>query len=179
VKSHAAQYRVDPERVALIGESAGAHLASMAALRPESKGAVRGVVAFYGPSDLVRFVQTSVWIPDNIRRSLKGSALETLLFAGLRELSPVTWVSPSAPPFLLIHGTADTLVPFDQSQELFDKLKEAGVRCEIYPVQGGHHGLRRWESTGLTDYKEQMIRWLQRTLPSSSVAPVSSGRFGR
>ena len=127
VKTYASEYRVDPERIALIGESAGAQLASMAALRPGSKGAVRGVVAFYGPSDLVKFVQTSVLIPDNIRRSLQGSALETLLFAGLRELSPVTWVNQGAPPFLLIHGTADILVPFDQSRELCDKLRQASV----------------------------------------------------
>jgi acetyl esterase len=164
VKLHAAECRVDPDRVALIGESAGAQLASMAALRPGTQGAVRGVVAFYGPSDLVKFVQTSVWIPENIRRSLKGSAMEKLLFAGLRELSPVTWANPDAPPFLLIHGTADTLVPFDQSRELCDKLREAGVRCDLYAVKGGNHGLRRWDSMGLTDYKDQMIGWLRRTL---------------
>ena len=165
VKSHAAEYRVDPDRVALIGESAGAQLASMAALRPGTQGAVRGVVAFYGPSDLVKFVQTSVWIPENIRRSLKGSAMEKLLFAGLRDLSPVTWANQGAPPFLLIHGTADTLVPFDQSQELCSKLRDAGVRCDLYAVKGGNHGLRRWESVGLTDYKDQMVAWLRQTLP--------------
>jgi len=164
VKSHAAGYRVDPDRIALVGESAGAQLASMAALRPGREGAVRGVVAFYGPSDLVRLVQTSVWIPGNIRRSLQGSALERTLFAGLRELSPVSWTGQDSPPFLLIHGTADTLVPFDQSQELCDKLRAAGARCDLYPVQRGHHGLRRWDSVGLTDYKEQMVGWLQRTL---------------
>jgi dipeptidyl aminopeptidase/acylaminoacyl peptidase len=124
-------------------------------------------------------VQTSVWIPDNIRRSLKGSALESVLFAGLREISPVTWAGPSAPPFLLIHGTADTLVPFEQSQDFCDKLRSAGVRCDLYPVQGGHHGIRRWDAVGLTAYKEQMVRWLQQTLPSSSSAPASTSRFGR
>ncbi len=179
VKTYASEYRVDPERIALIGESAGAQLASMAALRPGSKGAVRGVVAFYGPSDLVKFVQTSVLIPDNIRRSLQGSALETLLFAGLRELSPVTWVNQGAPPFLLIHGTADILVPFDQSRELCDKLRQAGVSCEVYAEKGGHHGVRRWESAGLTDYKDPMIRWLQRTLGVTNPAPAGSARYGR
>jgi len=54
VKSHAADYRVDPGRIALIGESAGAQLASMAALHPVPSGNVRAVVAFYGPSDLVK-----------------------------------------------------------------------------------------------------------------------------
>ncbi len=179
VKVHSSEYRVDPERIALIGESAGAQLASMAALRPNKNSSVRGVVAFYGPSDLVKFAQTSVLIPDNIRRSLHGTALETMLFAGLRDLSPVTWVSSGAPPFLLIHGTADTLVPFDQSQELYNKLRAAGVSCEIYQEKGGHHGIKRWESAGLTDYKEPMIRWLQRTLGMPTSTPTNTARFGR
>ena len=179
VRAHAAEYRVDPDRVVLIGESAGAQLASMAALRPVTKGAIRGVVAFYGPSNLVKLVQTSVLIPDNIRRSLQGSALETMLFAGLRELSPVTWVSKDAPPFLLIHGTSDMVVPFTQSPEFCDRLREAGGRCEVLAVNGGQHGLRRWEAAGQTDYKDPMLRWLQRTLPSSASAPASTARFGR
>jgi acetyl esterase len=164
VKSHAAEYRIDPDRIALIGESAGAQLASMAALHPAPNGDVRAVVAFYGPSDLVKLAQTSVWIPDVIRQSLNGTPLETMLFAGLRELSPVTWVSKKAPPFLLIHGTADTLVPFEQSLELCARLQSDNVNCEVYPVHDGHHGIRWWESVGLTDYKAHMVAWLARQL---------------
>lgn len=164
VKNHAAEYRVDPARIALIGESAGAQLASMAALRPGPTGAVRAVVAFYGPSDLVRLVETSDWIPDQLRQALKGTAFETMLVGGLRELSPVNWVSKQAPPFLLIHGTADGLVPFDQSQDLCDKLHAAGGHCKIYAVKGGQHGVKWWESEGLTDYKPKMVHWLEHEL---------------
>lgn len=161
VKSHAEDYRIDPDRIALIGESAGAQLASMAALRPDTGGEVRAVVALYGPNDLVKLIQSSTWIPDSIRQVFEGTAFEKFLFAGLRDLSPVYWVSRDSPPFLLIHGTADTLVPFEQSEELCDKLRAAGVRCELYPVPGGHHGLRWWEADGRTAYKEHMVRWLQ------------------
>jgi len=164
VKQHAEEFRIDPSRIALIGESAGAQLASMAALRPGAGGEVKAVVAFYGPSDLVRLAQQSTWIPDNIRQSLKGSAFEQMLFAGLRELSPVNWVSHDSPPFLLIHGTADTLVPFDQSKELCDKLHEVGATCELYPVNGAHHGIRWWESDHRNAYKHEMVQWLQRML---------------
>jgi acetyl esterase/lipase len=164
VKAHAAEYHVDRNRVVLIGESAGAQLASMAALRPWPNGTVRGVVAFYNPSDLVKLVQTSSWIPDNIRQSLKGSPLETLLFAGLREFSPVTWVNQDTAPFLLIHGTEDPVVPFEQSQEFCDNLHAAGGHCELYAVKGGHHGIRWWDAVGLTDYKSVMIRWLSARL---------------
>ena len=86
------------------------------------------------------------------------------MFASLRDLSPVTWVGPDSPPFLFIHGTDDTLVPFEQSQELCDKLHAANVRCEVYPVKGGHHGLKWWEAEGRTDYKEHMVRWLEHEL---------------
>ena len=94
VRTHAAEYRVDPDRIALIGESAGAQLASMAALRPGTNGTVRAVVAFYGPSDLVKLAQTSTWIPDNVRQMFKGSAVEAMLFSGLRESA--TTVNPMA-----------------------------------------------------------------------------------
>ena len=164
VKSHADEYHVDPARIALIGESAGAQLASMAALRPGPGGGVRAVVELYGPNDLVKLIQSSAWIPDSIREAFKGSMFENALFAALRDFSPVYWVSKESPPFLLIHGTADTLVPFAQSQELRDKLRAAGVHCELYPVNGGNHGLKWWEAEGLTDYKEHMVRWLKHEL---------------
>lgn len=163
VRHHAAEYNIDPDRLALIGESAGAQLASMAALRPGPDGSVRAVVAFYGPSDLVRLAQTSPWIPSSVRQQFKDSPLEAMLFAGLREVSPVSWLGKDAPAFLLIHGTADTVVPFDQSEELQTKLLDAGVHCELYPVKGAPHGLRRWEP-GLTAYKPRMTAWLKNQL---------------
>ncbi len=164
VKEHASEYQVDPDRIALVGESAGAQLASMAALKPGPNGAVRAVVAFYGPSDLVTLAQTSRHIPDSVRQAIKGTAWEDLLLAGLRDLSPVHWVRKDAPPFLLIHGTADTLVPFEQSKSMCGKLVETGGACELYPVEGGGHGMRWWESASLTAYKQHMVRWLEKQL---------------
>ncbi len=164
VKGHASEYRVDPDRIALIGESAGAQLASMAALKPGPNGAVRAVVALYSPSDLVQLAETSPQIPDSLRRAVKGTPFAELLLAGLRDISPVYWVRPDAPPFLLIHGTADTLVPFEQSREMCAKVRQAGGVCELYPVEGGGHGIRWWEADHLTSYKEHMIAWLKREL---------------
>jgi acetyl esterase len=164
VKSHATEYSVDARRVALIGESAGAQLAAMAALRPNPGGAVRAVVALYGPNDLVKLVQSSPWIPEPIRQSLEGTMFANLLLSGLRDISPAYWVSKDAPPFLLIHGTADSLVPFEQSEEMYQRLRTEGVRCELYSVPGGHHGLRWWEAEGRTAYKEHMVGWLRHEL---------------
>jgi acetyl esterase len=164
VKQHASEYRVDPKRIVLIGESAGGQLASMAALRPDADGAVQGVVAFYTPSDLATLVRTSALIPDNVRDAVKGTLFDNILMAGLTEFSPINAVSAEAPPFLLIHGTDDNVVPFAQSERFCDKLRESKVGCEIYPVKGGGHGIRGWEYAKLTDYKSPMVRWLQKVL---------------
>jgi alpha-L-fucosidase 2 len=164
VKDHAAEYRVNPNKIVLIGESAGGQLAAMAALRPDVDGAVQGVVAFYTPSDLATLVRTSSMIPDQVRDAVKGTVFDNILMAGLTEFSPINAVSSSAPPFLLIHGTDDNVVPFAQSERFCDKLRESNVGCEIYSVKGGGHGIRAWEYSKLTDYKAPMVRWIQRVV---------------
>ena len=164
VKEHASEYRVNANKIVLIGESAGGQLASMAALRPDADGTVQGVVAFYTPSDLATLVRTSSFIPDNIRDAVKGTMFDNILMAGLTEFSPINAVSSAAPPFLLIHGTDDNVVPFAQSERFCDKLRESNVACEVYPVKGGAHGIRSWEYAKLTDYKRPMVRWIEKVL---------------
>jgi acetyl esterase len=164
VKEHAPEYRVNPNKLVLMGESAGGQLAAMAALRPDPGGAVQGVVAFYTPSDLASLVRTSGMIPDNVRDAVKGSSFDDILMAGLKEFSPINYVSATSPPFLLIHGTDDTIVPVAQSERFCDKLRTAGPGCELYKVEGGGHGIRAWQSSRLTDYKPFMVRWLRQIL---------------
>ena len=139
---------MNPNKIVLMGESAGGQLAAMAALRPGADASGAGVVAFYTPSDLATLARTSDLIPDRVRDAVKGTLLDELLMAGLAEFSPINAVSASAPPFLLIHGTDDNVVPFAQSERFCDKLRASGVACEIYAVKGGGHGIRGWESSG-------------------------------
>jgi Esterase/lipase len=73
VKSHAKQYNIDPARIALIGESAGAQLASMAALTADEAASVNAVVSFYNPSDLVSLARNSSMIPQAIRQPFKAA----------------------------------------------------------------------------------------------------------
>ncbi len=64
---------------------------------------------------------------------MKGSPLEAMLLGGLKQLSPMTWVTGAAPPFLMIHGTADSLVPFGQSEECVPRCAKSG--CELRRTQ--------------------------------------------
>lgn len=165
IRAHAGEYNIDPDRIALIGESAGAQLASMAALRPQQGGEVGAVVAFYSPSDLEDLVKTSDRIPDALRDAVRGTVLESMLLGGLRQISPRHAIHPGAPPFLLIHGTADRLVPYRQSVEMCEALDDAGDSCELIRVDGGGHGVRGWErSREQTAYKARMTDWLDEHL---------------
>lgn len=164
VKEHASEYRVNANQIVLVGESAGGQLACMAALRPDPEGAVQGVVAFYTPSDLASLVRTSSLIPDNVRDAVKGTPFDGLLMAGLTNFSPINYVSATSPPFLLIHGTDDNVVPFAQSERFCDKLRTAGAGCDLFRVEGGGHGVRGWQSLRLTDYKPFMVRWMRQVL---------------
>ncbi len=163
IKSHAAEYRIDPSRLALIGESAGGQLASMAVLRGGPDLAVKAVVALYTPSDLVSLAKTSGYLPSSIRDQVRGTPWEGLILAGLAQLSPINNVRRNMPPFLFIHGTSDTLVPYSQSVEMCQRMRSNGGSCEVYPVQGGGHGIRWWESYPklAADYKVKMISWLE------------------
>ena len=77
---------------------------------------------------------------------------------GLKQLSPQTWVTKDAPPFLMIHGTADSLVPFDQSEKMCATMQTVGADCEVFAVPGGGHGMGFWE---VTAYKTKMMSWLK------------------
>ncbi|HTM49606.1 MAG TPA: alpha/beta hydrolase [Bryobacteraceae bacterium] len=162
-REHAAEFAVDPGRLALVGESAGGHLAAMAALGEACSG-VKAVVSFYAPADLEQLAQASKFIPEHLRRAVRGSPFESMVLERLRQFSPARQVRGGLPPFLLIHGTADALVPFDQSRDLCRALRKAGGECDLIAVKGGVHGLRRWESAGLTGYKRLMVDWLRKRL---------------
>jgi alpha-L-fucosidase 2 len=161
VKAHAAEFRIDPNKIALVGESAGGQLAAMAAIQADDNDSVKAVVALYAPTDLVSLAKTSNYVPASIRDSVKGMPWEGLVLAGLGQLSPINNVRREMPPFLLIHGTGDSLVPFQQSKAMCERMKAAGASCEVYPVQGAGHGIRWWESAGLgAGYKAKMTAWL-------------------
>jgi alpha-L-fucosidase 2 len=163
VRKNAAEFNIDPNRIVLLGESAGAHLASLAAMRDPK--AVAAVVALYSPSDLETLAKTSNAVPSQVREAVRASGFGDLILSHLRSLSPIQHVRAGLPPFLLIHGTADTLVPYEQSVRMLERLKAAGVPAELVTVERGGHGLRAWErSAPLASYRKQMVAWLLRVV---------------
>jgi acetyl esterase len=171
VKEHADEYHIDANRIALVGESAGGQLAAMAALNGSPGTSVKAVVAIYTPTNLVALAKDSELIPDALRGQLQDTPLEGLIMARLAQLSPIGKVRRGMPPFLLIHGTADPFVPFQQSRAMCDRMLGVGAECEVFTVPGGGHGIRRWESSPSMSgpYKLEMIRWLRLQLTDAPV----------
>lgn len=165
VKQHAKEYKVDPKRIALMGESAGGHLVALAGVRPAKDTRVAAVVDFYGPHDLVKRETARGEVSRNLRQFLGIEKLDGPGLAKLKEASPVTYVKKGLPPFLFIHGTKDAAVPYDQSPLMCDKLKAAGNRCEVFTVEGAPHGIGPWEKNPEWQaYKSKMVEWLKQTL---------------
>lgn len=162
VKAHAREYKVDTRRLAIMGESAGGHLVAFVGARDGKRLGLAAVVPFYAPCDLDPLTA----IPNRPRASLQAllgfEELDEAAHRKLREASPVTYVAKGMPPFLMIHGTGDQMVPFAQSVTMCERIKKAGGSCELYPVEGAPHGVGGWEKNpAFQGYKRKMVEWLK------------------
>jgi acetyl esterase len=165
VKANAKDYKVSPNKIALMGESAGASIVGYVAVHPGPGEEVSAVVNLYGVYD---------WVQRSKQRDSLGANLSKLLglppelteptLKKLKEISPTTYLSKNTPPFYLIHGTRDVQVPYDQSVLMCEEMKTVGAKCELLTLPGGGHGMGGWEKIpGLDVYKEKMIQWLRQT----------------
>jgi acetyl esterase/lipase len=144
LRNHAADYGVDPTRIYAWGDSAGGHLASLVGLIG-GDSPVAAVAAWYPPTDLNRMGEQA--LPNAVARATDpASREEQLIGAVLAEqpgkaaaASPVSYVGPGAPPFLLVHGTADRFVPAAQSESLAAELEKAGADVELLLLDGADH----------------------------------------
>ena len=159
VKAHAAEYKADPQRIALIGESAGGHLVSLAGVRAKADTRVAVVVPFYAPHDLELQAKQNQTTPLWAEALFGLKELNDASWKILRDASPINHIHKDLPPYLLIHGTKDDKVPFEQSLKFQEKMKAAGNVCDLVVVEGGAHGIRGWEKID-PGYKDKMIAWL-------------------
>lgn len=159
IRAHAATYGFNPDKIGVCGDSAGGHLACLVGLGKEhsafdqgpyleQSGAVQAVMAWYPITDILQWEAYFRQCGYTAARAQDVMQCLLPLLGGppaqrqdlARAASPLTYVHPSAPPFLLIHGTADDVVPFPQSQILADALSRLGVEARVLPVKGAGHG---------------------------------------
>jgi alpha-L-fucosidase 2 len=180
IKVHADQFKIDPHRLVLMGESAGGHLVSFvgASHQPENRVAV--VVSFFGEHDLVNRTHPSgpcmvdgKIIPDPGPICLSPGLAKFLGIEKpgpeaeqtIRRASPATYIKPDMPPYLLIHGTKDYNVPIEQSVVMCEAMKRAGARCDLISIEGGGHGRGSLDkAAGTRNYMQEMMEWLKKAL---------------
>lgn len=154
-RANAEQYGIDPDRIGAWGPSAGGHLVSLLGVTDPGAGFERGeyleqssrvqaVVDLYGPADLtVDFSHTF-------------TGLKAKVFGDfdLTKASPVTYITPDDPPFLILQGDQDRVVPLSQSQLLYEAMIAAGMQAELVIVKGGDHG---FSDPNTTPNREEII----------------------
>lgn len=159
LRANAAKYGIDPERVCFFGTSSGGNTALLVGITGDDErlktdeyreysDAVKLVVECFGPTDMAAMVDgmsqeeaEQTW--GELIRALAGkNSIEDVL----KWMSPVEHVRPGAeyPPFLIIHGDADTLVPYEQSVKMYRKLIDCGADARMICIKGAPHEGSFW-----------------------------------
>lgn len=173
LKAHADDFCIDPDRICVMGESAGGTMASLIGVTGGNRefdqgeyldvdSSVQAVVDLYGLVDLPEISLDGAGANDDVPPwTLKDYLGVECSEEDMKRASAIIYVNEKTPPFFILHGTADTTVPIAQSESFYEKLCEKGVDADLYIIEGAAHG---------TDYfyqeqiKEKILGFLKKTL---------------
>ena len=164
LRANAVTHSLDPERIGVWGSSAGGHLVGLLGTSGDVKdlegdggtpgvsSRVQAVCDWFGPTDFLRMQG----VPSRIDRTSPDAPEAVLVGGPLRErkeecrrANPITYITPDDPPFLIMHGDGDDIVPINQSELLHEALKKAGVEVTYHVVEGAGHGFGGPELNGM------------------------------
>jgi acetyl esterase len=165
-RANAGKYGLDPDRIGAWGSSAGGHLVAFLGTtgyvkefdtetNAQYSSRVQAVCDWFGPTDFLQMDKHSLEgnrlvhdAPDSPESQLVGGPIQDEPYRSLvAKANPITYVTNDDPPFLIMHGDQDMLVPPHQSELLLDAFRKAGVSASLYVVKGGGHGLRGGEES--------------------------------
>lgn len=185
-RANADELGIEPDRIALQGHSAGAHLSLLAAYTDDGDGDVAAVVAFYPP---IGFYATPAPAPDpdtgrppRAPRRDDGRAPAYMILADsededlVRSVSPIDQISASSPPTMIVQGTADTMVPYRSSILLHQALLDAGVPADLQLHHGVGHEFDAAPTMTAT-VQEAISRFYRRTVSQADAIADEIDRY--
>jgi len=181
LRANAAKYKIDPDCFGTWGGSAGGHLSALTGTSGGSKefepiggnaevsDRVQAVCDLFGPTDLLKMNEQS-----NGRGPIKHDGArspESMLIGGpiqdnkekTERANPIKYITKECPPFLIMHGLNDDMVPIGQSEMLLEALKKQGTEATLLKIRAGHGGPEFSQPANLKIIREFFDKHLKKT----------------
>ncbi len=163
VKANALKYKTDPNRIALAGFSSGAQLAMLAAMKAYKETDVQAAVGLAAPTDLVAESLRRGDVTTYITGLFGTAVIDSNMVQQLWDISPINHTRSGMMPVLLVHGTNDNSVPYQQALNFKKRVEDVGGICGLITINGGPHNIAEWSNFD-AEYPQKIVQWLKQTL---------------